>query len=113
LFLLLAILVVLGCSKRPNVVGSWNFALPGMPMKVDFKGDGTYKGVTSVGAMGLNGTYHLDGPILVMDPPRMSGPNGEVTPPGGQMRLKMEAAGPDAYRLSAPGLQFSMDRIQK
>lgn len=102
-----------GCKRGEDIVGIWSFPLPRMPLKMEFKSDGTYVGSAMGGGATLTGKYQVDGNVLAMDPPQVSGSAPvSVNAAAGQMRLEMRKLGPNAYRLSAPGLNFTMSKMR-
>lgn len=82
----------LGCGKSGNILGSWTMDAPFGVLRVTFKEGGAYSGSMS-GPMAngpVTGTYAVKGNALEMNPPSIQLPNGQtVTPPGGQMRMRM------------------------
>lgn len=111
---LLVLAVVAGCGGKPNIVGTWSFPLPRMPMTIDFKSDGTYEGRAMGGRATLTGKYSVESNRLILDPPQIQGAPVGMDASAGAMKLKMEPLGPGAYRLSAPPqLSFVMSRMGK
>lgn len=76
--------------------------------------DGHFSGpVTAPGLSGtVDGTYHVEGSVLVMDPPTISGPMGSVTPPGGTMRLKMSPKSDELIELDNGSQKFTMTKAK-
>lgn len=112
---LVLLLLVLGCGKGGNIVGTWSMNAPFGTMMVNFNADGTYDGnLTGPGASGaVKGTYRVKGSNLEMDPPTISMPNGQsVTPPGGVMRMKMSWKDDRNVELNNGSATFMMTRTQ-
>lgn len=107
-------LVLGGCSKSNDLSGQWRLTQGVSEMDLTFAG-GTYSGtmVTVPGAT-VKGTYKVEGDVLMMEPPTISGPGGTVTPQGGTMRVKMVPQGPDKYELQADGdKRFYLTRLNR
>ncbi len=114
-FLFLVALCLTGCKggSAPSLSGRWNMAMGPTTMQVEFGADGKYTG-TMAGATGLaqvSGNYSVNGSVLEMDPPTITGPGGSVSPPGGRMKVKMTSQGPDMILLDAGDKKFTLTRI--
>ncbi|MCC7436159.1 MAG: hypothetical protein IT363_15900 [Methanoregulaceae archaeon] len=107
-----SMLLLAGCSKSNDLSGQWRLTQGVSEMDLTFTG-GQYSGtmVTIPGAT-VKGTYKIEGDVLIMEPPTISGPQGTVTPQGGTMRVKMVPQGPDKYELQAEGdKRFYLTRL--
>lgn len=103
-----------GCGKSTELTGRWRLTQGVSQMDLTFAG-GQYSGtmVTVPGAT-VKGTYKIEGDVLTMEPPTISGPSGTMTPPGGTMRVKMVPQGPDKYELQAQGeTRFYLTRLSQ
>lgn len=82
-------------------------------LQIEFGSDGRYNGtMNSMGATGaVSGTYKLNGNMLEMEPPTVTGPGGSASPSGGTMRVKLISQGPDAYVMDAGNQKFMMHRM--
>lgn len=105
-------LLVAGCSKSNDLSGQWRLTQGVSQMDLTFAG-GQYSGtMVTVPDTTVKGTYKIEGDVLIMEPPTLSGPSGTVTPPGGTMRVKMVPQGPDKYELQAEGdKRFYLTRL--
>lgn len=82
-------------------------------MQVEFGSDGKYTGTMAGmgGVAQVSGNYSVNGSVLEMDPPTVTGPGGSASPPGGRMKVKMTSQGPDMILLDAGDKKFTLTRI--
>lgn len=107
-FLALALAVIsLGCSQRPNIVGTWNSGLNGALTTYHFRSDGTFNfEVLTAGCRGLvSGKYKFVGQQLELDPENahVDGPQpvaGDMQASLNQVsRVTMQMQSPATFRL--------------
>jgi|GEM_PF-7134101 len=89
--LILLSTVVLGCSKAPDLVGTWHSGLGGADSTYHFRKDGTYMLEIMYDGMHAisNGKYHIEGKQLFLDPTDFNFDNPANNPLADQYKSKM------------------------
>lgn len=117
----LALLVAAGCSRGPNIVGTWHSGLGGAFTTYHFRPDGAF----SLDSMfegyqsHVDGKYHFDGGMLYLDPtnadvkgfgPRIDEMKSTLAQ---SSRLYYQIYSPDQFRLGKQDPPLVLSRMSR
>jgi hypothetical protein len=122
LIALIGLLVCLaGCSKGPDLVGTWQSGLGGALTTYHFKQDGTYMLECLYDGMHIvsNGKYRMEGQQLILEPAsaEVQGANPRVEEYRSKMmqgsRVTVKMNGPDNFQLGLDMPPLMVHRMSK
>lgn len=118
---LIGLLVLAGCSKGPDLVGTWQSALGGAFTTYHFRPDGTYTLESLYDGMHAvsNGKYRMEGQQLILEPASydIQGSNPRAEEYRAKMmqgaRVTVKMNGPDSFQLGLDMPPLMLHRMSK